>query len=199
MKSFLLIVATLASGIPLSAVAQTPAAPAKVAIIAFQDAVSQTNESLRDFAEIKRKYQPKQDEFKARGSQIDNLAKQLQAQAATLSAAQRDARAADIESKRKELDTDVQTVRKDFQAEVQDDFSKVASKVYDVLNDYARQHGYTMVLDIQQQNTPVLYSAKSNDITKQVVSAYNLKSGIAPPPAAAPAAATPHSTAPGSR
>lgn len=197
MKSFLLIVATLASGIPLSAVAQNPAAPAKVAIIAFQDAVSQTNESLRDFAEIKRKYQPKQDEFKARGSQIDNLAKQLQAQAATLSTAQRDARAADIESKRKELETDVQTVRKDFQAEVQDDFNKVAPKVYDVLNDYARQHGYTMVLDIQQQNTPVLYSAKANDITKQVVSAYNLKSGIAPPPAAAPA--TPRTAAPGSR
>jgi len=199
MKSFLVIVATLASGFALSAAAQTPAAPAKVAIIAFQDAVSQTNESLRDFAEIKRKYQPKQDEFKARGNQIDTLSKQLQAQAGTLSAAQRDARAAEIESKRKELDVDVQTVRKDFQAEVQDNFNAIAPKVYDVLNDYARQHGYIMVLDIQQQNTPVLYSAKGNDITKQVVSAYNLKSGIAAPAATPPAATTPHTATHGGR
>lgn len=197
MKSILVIVATLASGIALSAAAQTPAAPAKVAIISFQNAVSLTNEGMRDFAEIKRKYQPKEAEFKARGNEIDTLTKQLQTQAGTLSAAQRDARAAAIETKSKELEADVQTVRKDFQAEVQENFNSLAPKVYDVLNDYARQHGYTMVLDIQQQNTPVLYSVPGNDITKQVISAYNLKSGVAAPAAAPSTATTPHAATPG--
>ena len=67
----------------------------------------------------------------------------------------------------------------------------LASKVYDVLVSYAQQHGYTLVLDFSQQQNPILYALPTSDITKPVVEAYNLKSGIpAPPqPPAAPAGA----------
>ena len=60
-----------------------------------------------------------------------------------------------------------------------------------MLTDYAKQQGFTLVLDVQQQGTPVLYSAESTNITKQVIDAYNVKSGVPAPPAAPPAAPTP--------
>ena len=61
---------------------------------------------------------------------------------------------------------------------------------------YAEQQGYTLVLDYAQQQSPVLYAQPAADITKQVIEAYNVKSGVpAPPPqpaeTAAPAAPKP--------
>jgi outer membrane protein len=58
--------------------------------------------------------------------------------------------------------------------------------VYDVLQSYAELKGYTIVLDVSSQQQPVLYFATATNITKDIIDAYNTKSGIpAPPPAAA--------------
>ena len=62
-------------------------------------------------------------------------------------------------------------------------YNTLASKVYDVLTDYAQQHGYTLVLDVAQQQTPVLYATESTNITKAMIDAYNVKSGVPAPPA----------------
>ena len=72
MKRSLALIATLASGFALSAAAQTlpapaaaaPAGPAKIAVIAFQVAVAQTNEGQRDFADLQKKYAPKEAQLK---------------------------------------------------------------------------------------------------------------------------------------
>jgi outer membrane protein len=69
-------------------------------------------------------------------------------------------------------------------------FNGVASKVYEVLARYAQQQGFTLVLDVAQQQNPVLYANESTNITKQIVDAYNLSSGVPAPPAP-PATATP--------
>jgi outer membrane protein len=39
------------------------------------------------------------------------------------------------------------------------------------------------VLDVAQQQNPVLYAAESTNITKAVIDAYNVKSGVPAPPA----------------
>ena len=81
-------------------------------------------------------------------------------------------------------------------------YNKVATKVFDVLNEYAKQQGFTLVVDgsaSQQQSPVVLYASPSTDISKAIVEAYNLKSGVpAPPPQApdAPAAPKPATRAP---
>ena len=63
---------------------------------------------------------------------------------------------------------------------MQELYSSLASKVYDVLNDYVKkQGGFTLVLDFSQQQSPVLYAADSTNITKQIIDAYNVKSGVA--------------------
>lgn len=197
MKSSLAIVATLASGFVLSAAAQTTSAPAasagpaKIAVIAFQVAVAQTNEGQRDLADLEKKYQPKQAQLKQQSDEIDTLTKQLQSQASQLNDAEKASRAATIDTKRKQLDRDAQDAQNDFQQEMQDVLNTLASKVYDVLTDYAKQHGFTLVLDMQQQGTPVLYASDGSNITKQVIEAYNVKSGVPAPPAAPPSAPTP--------
>lgn len=194
MKRTFALVVMLASGMVLSAAAQTQAAPAaapaavpaKIAVVAFQLAVAQTNEGQRDFGDIQKKYAPKEAALKALSDEIDSLTKQLQTQAATLSQAEQASKAKVIDEKKKQLDRDSEDARNDFQADIQEMYNALASKVYDVMSSYAEQQGFTLVLDISQQQTPVLFSANGTNITKQVIDAYNLKSGVpAPPPTAA--------------
>ncbi len=206
MKRSMLFVTLLFSGSVLSLAAQTTAAPAtapasaaavpaNVAVIAFQAAVSQTNEFQRNFADLQKKFDPKRQQLKTLSDDIDNLTKQLQAQGDKLSDGERATRAKAIDDKKKLLQRDGEDAQNDFQQELQQTFAGVAAKVDEVLNSYAQQHGYTLVLDGgQQEAAVVLYSNPASDITKPIIDAYNLKSGVpAPPaqPAAAPAAKAP--------
>jgi outer membrane protein len=84
------------------------------------------------------------------------------------------------------LQRDAEDAQNDFQAEMQELYNGLASKVYDVLAGYSQQHGYTLVLDVAQQQNPVLYASESTNITKQIIDAYNLKSGVPAPPPGAP-------------
>ena len=200
MKRSLALIATLASGFVLSAAAQTttppaaaaaPAGPAKIAVIAFQVAVAQTNEGQRNFADLQKKYDPKRQQLKALSDEVDNLTKQLQAQGDKLSPAEQQSRAKAIDDKKKLLQRDEEDAQNDFQAEMQELYNGLASKVYDVLAGYSQQHGYTLVLDVAQQQNPVLYASESTNITKQIIDAYNLKSGVPAPPPGAPEPARP--------
>ncbi len=187
------------AGMALSASAQTPAAPVKIAVVAFQAAVAQTNEFQRSFADLQKKYTPKRDQLKELSDQIDSLKKQLQTQGSTLNEAERASRAKTIDDKQKQLQRSAEEAQNDFQQEMQGLYGTIASKVGEVLIAYSKQQGYSLVLDGGQQQVPVvLYANASTDITKALVDAYNVKSGVpAPPPqpaAAAPAPA-PHKPA----
>jgi len=197
MKRTYALIATLALGTVLSAAAQTtpaavaaPAGPVKVAVIAFQAAVSQTNEFQRNFGDLRKKFEPKMAQLKTMSDEIETLTKQLQAQGDKLSEADQAAKARVIEDKKKQAQRFSEDSQNDYQQQVQEVFNSVASKVGEVLVSYVQQQGYSMVLDAtqQQQQAPiVLYAAPSSDITRQVIEAYNVKSGV-PAPAAAPAA-----------
>ncbi|HEY3625301.1 MAG TPA: OmpH family outer membrane protein [Terracidiphilus sp.] len=214
MKQSLAIAVLMASGIVLGAAAQTPAesaaaAPAntpasstapsspKIAVIAFQVAVGQTNEFQRNFADLQKKYDPKRQQLKTLSDEVDNLTKQLQTQGDKLSDAERASRAKQVDDKKKQLQRDGEDASNDFQNEMQEMYQGLASKVYDVLSTYAQQHGYTLVLDVAQQQTPVLYAVDSTNITKPIIDAYNTKSGVPAPPQPAGGVTPPPVTTPG--
>ena len=215
MKRFALLTAVLASGFTLGAAAQTaatpaasppaaaaaPAGPQKVAVIEFQAAVTSTNEFQREFGDLQKKFEPQRTQLKSLSDEVDTLTKQLQSQSPNLSDAERASRAKSIDDKKKQAQRIAEDAQNDYQQAMQDSFGKVAQKLDDLLNSYAKEQGFTLVIDAteQQQQAPtVLYHTESSDITKAIVEAYNVKSGVpAPPPAApAPAAPTPHAAAP---
>ena len=181
---------------PAAAAAATPAGPAKIAVIAFQVAVGQTNEFQRSFADLQKKWDPKRQELKRLSDDIDASTKTLQTQGATLSDSERANRAKQIDDKKKQLDRSAEDAQNDFQQEMQDLYSGTASKVYDVLSTYAQQNGYTLVLDVAGQQTPILFALPSTDITKPVIDAYNVKSGVPAPPQGAPSAPAPAGVTP---
>lgn len=191
MKRLPLFALFLASAPAVMAFGQAAAAPksaavpvpmAKVAVIAFQAAVTQTNEFQRDAADLQKKYDPRRAQLKTLSNEIDTLTKQLQADDAKLTDAERVSRTRTIEEKKKQLDRDTQDAQSDFQTDMQQVINDVAQKVGALMSDYAEKHGYTLVLDAgNQQTQTVLYAADALDITREIIDAYNTKSGIPAP------------------
>jgi outer membrane protein len=203
MKRSFAVIFTLASGLVLSAAAQTssapaaPAGPAKVAVVEFQAAVGQTNEFQRNMADLQKKYEPKREQLKSMAEEIDGLEKALQAQGDKLSPAEQASRAKTIDDKKKQAQRFQEDAQNDLQGEMQETYNGVATKVFDVLTAYSQLQGFTLVLDrsqSQQQAPIVLYASDNTDITKAIIDAYNLKSGVPAPPAQ-PAAAAPRPAA----
>lgn len=174
---------------PTHAAAAAPAGEGKIGVIAFQVAVSQTNEFQRAFADLQKKWDPKRQELKKMSDDIDASTKALQTQGSTLSDAERASRTKQLDDKKKQFDRSAEDAQNDFQQELQELYSNTASKVYDVVSSYAKQNGYTLILDVAGQQTPILYAIPTTDITKAIIEAYNVKSGVPAPPPAAPAPA----------
>ena len=168
---------------PMPAGTAVPAAgPSKIAVIAFQQAVMATNEGQRGMAQLRTKYEPKQAALKTQNDEIESLKKQLQDAGSNLNEQERDSRVQTIDQKTKALQRQAEDDQNDFQSDMSTVYSGLAQKVYAVMDAYANSQGYTVVLDAsqQQQNTPspILWAAPNADITKAVIDAYNVKSGV---------------------
>jgi outer membrane protein len=190
MKHMLTAALMLASGFTLTAFAETPAAApaasAKIAVIALQAAVAQTNEGQRDLADLQKKFEPRTTALKALNGEIESLQKDLQAHAATLTDADRSSKAKVIDEKKKKLQREAEDLRNEGNEQLQQVLGELGKKFYDVMVDYAKQQGYTVVLDASEQQSPILYATDSANIGQTVIDLYNTKSGI---PAPAPPAA----------
>jgi outer membrane protein len=177
------------------------AIPAKIALIAFEQAVINTNEGQQALDAIKKKYQPQKAKLDTLSAEIDSLQKQLQAAPATLSDEERASRTKTIDTKSKQLQREGEDAQTAYNTDLQEAYGKVAQKVNTVLRSYVEVNGYTLLLDVSSQQSPVMWATPNTDITEAVINAYNASSGVAAPapsaPTAArrPAATTPH-TAP---
>ena len=143
MKHSIVLATLLVSGLALSAAAQTQTAPptTKIAVIAFQVAVAQTNEGQRNFADLQKKFQPKESQLKAQSDEIEGLTKQLKAQGASLSEEARATQARTIDEKKKKLDREAEDLRTEGGQEANQMYNTLASKVYDVLATYCPAAG----------------------------------------------------------
>ena len=184
--------------VSLTAVAQTarPAAPApagpaptKVGIINIELAIVGSNEGQRDFAALQKRFEPKQNELQTLNKEIEDLKKQLATQGDKLNDDARANLVKNIESKQKSLQRSAEDAQNDFQSQQKDLANQIGRKMLGVLDKYAKDNGYAVILDVSNPQSGVLWAGASTDVTKDIVDAYNVQSGVPAPPAA-PAAGT---------
>jgi len=93
-----------------------------------------------------------------------------------------------LDRKKNEYQEDVNTA----QGEMVNDIGR---KMMEVVNRYAQEHSYAVILDASSQNSAVLYAAKNVDVTQEVVRLYDQAH---PVKAAAPASGARPVVKPGS-
>jgi Skp family chaperone for outer membrane proteins len=176
-----------------TAPAPTPpqAIPAKIALVAFEQAVLATNEGQRAIQDIQTKYKPKKDQIDTLSAEVDSLKKQLQSAPATLPDAERATRLKSIDTKEKQVTREAEDAQNAYNAELQEAYGKLAPKVSAALKKYVSDNGYTILLDVSSQQSNVMWIGPNIDVTQAVVTAYNTSSGIAPPAPSTPSAPAP--------
>jgi Skp family chaperone for outer membrane proteins len=212
MNRTLVLVSALGAGLmTVAGMAQTPAAPApttppaskpaaeaapvtpqaipaKIALVAFEQAVFATNEGQRAVQDIQQKYKPKKDTIDTLSQEVESLKKQLQSAPATLSDAERATRLKTIDTKEKQLNRDAEDAQTAYNADLQEAYGKLAAKVSATLKKYVSDSGFTLLLDVSSQQSNVMWANQSTDVTQALVTAYNTSSGVAAPPPSAPSA-----------
>ncbi len=177
---------------PASAAAPTAAAPqaipAKVALIAFEQSVFATNEGQRTVQDVQKKYEPRKAQIDTLASEVDSLKKQLQGAPATLSDDEKQTRLKNIDTKEKQLNRDAEDAQQAYNTDLQEAYGKVAQKVSVTAKNYCQQSGFTLLLDVSNQASNVMWANGSTDVTQAVVDAYNKSSGVTAPPPSAPSA-----------
>jgi outer membrane protein len=167
------------------------AIPAKIALVAFEQAVLATNEGQRTIQDIQQKYKPKKDQIDTLSQEVDSLKKQLQSAPATLTDAERATRLKTIDTKEKQLNHEAEDAQTAYNTELQEAYGKIAPKVSVALKKYVSDNGYTLLLDVSSQQSNVMWIGPNIDVTQAVVAAYNASSGVAAPTPSAPAAPRP--------
>ncbi len=162
------------------------AIPAKIALIAFEQSVFATNEGQKAVEDVKKKYEPKKSQIDTLAQEVDSLKKQLQSAPATLTDEERASRLKNIDLKEKQLNRDAEDATAAYNADLQEAYGKLAQKVNLTMRKYVQDNGFTLLLDVSGQQSPVLWAVPQTDVTEAVINAYNVASGVAAPPPSAP-------------
>jgi len=185
---------------PGAAPAAAPSSGTKIGLINLEGAIYASNEGQRDFEALSKKLEPKQSELKGMNDELDALKKQLSAQGEKLNDDARGNLVRQVDAKQKVFDRTMQDARDDAQAQNGEIAQKILQKLGPVLVKYAQDNGYGAIIDTSKQwpDGPVIWNGGALDITRAIVEAYNLQSGVAAP-AAGSKPATPRSSGAGAK
>lgn len=189
--SLKVLTAALALTAASTGFAQAPAT--KVGIINIQQAMLSTKEGQKAAQELQTKFEPRRKEIEKRNAEIAALQDQFRKAQNTASEDQKTRLAREIDQKQKALQREGEDAEAEFDGERQRVLNDLGGRLMQVIDKYARDNGYTLILDVSSQQSPVLYFANGTDVTADIIKAYDTS---APAPGSTPAAKPPASMAP---
>lgn len=163
------------------------AAQSKVGIININAAIASTKDGQTAISALEGKFAPTKKDLEKKQQGIQQLQAQLQKGGTVLSDDQKRKLMTDIDVQTKSYNRDLEDASQELEQEQQKIFQNLGQKMLAIIDKYAKEKGYTLILDVSSQQTPVLYAASEVDITKDVIAAYDAGS----PAAAAPKPAAP--------
>jgi len=180
-----------AGGAPAAKPAAPAVAPTRIAIINIQQAILATGDGKKASAELQAKFNPRKSTLEKRNSDIQQMEDQLRKGSATMSEEAKARMTRDVETNQKSLQRDAQDLNDDVDQENGKLMNEIGTKMMQVIEQYATQNGYAVVLDVSNQQSPILWASASTEITGDIVRLYDQAhpAGSASAPAA-PAAPT---------
>ncbi|HEY4362738.1 MAG TPA: OmpH family outer membrane protein [Bryobacteraceae bacterium] len=154
--------------------------PAKIATIQWDAALLNTKDGKSAQADLEKRLGPKQQELQKREDDLRGLQEQLQRGGTTISDTKKADLQKQIESGTKSLQRDSQDFNDEAQAEERKVFVELSEKMQPVVKKFAIDNGYTLLINVSDQNSNVLWAADGLDITAAVIDAYDKTAPAAP-------------------
>jgi len=167
-------------------------AATKIAIINIQSAILNTKDGQKAAADVQAKFNPRKTELDKKRSEVEALQEQLRKGSATMSEEAQERLRKDIEAGNKEMTRRTQDMNDDLEQDQSRIMQDLGGKMMKIVEEYATQNAYAVVLDVSNPQTDVLWAAASTNITPDIVRLYDQAHPVAEltkTPAAAPAPA----------
>src|ERR1017187_6674451 len=177
-----------AATVPAAVASPPPAAPTRIATIFAQNAIVSTQEGQKAAAALAARYDPKRRDFESKQTALQALRDRLKRGAATMSAAAKGELNQTIDARYTEL----KRLGEDIQSQVDEEqgtlLQTLGDKLVQVIEQFARDNGLAVVLDVSAQQSSILWAGPSIDLTSEMVRLYDKgDSSAAAPPAVPPA------------
>jgi outer membrane protein len=158
----------------------------KVAAVDFERAVVQCAEGKKASDKFNGAVQAKQTELAQRQKDIDDSTKKLQNGARTLSDAAKTELQKDIDKKTTELQRLNEDAQKELEMMRDELLRPIAQRATALLNAMAEQSGYTMVIDVSNPQSNVVFVNQKFDITEDLIKRIDAEAAKAPAASEAP-------------
>ena len=165
----------------------------KTGVINIRQAIASTSEGKQAGAELQSQFAARQTELEGLNKQINDLRQRLDTGRGKISDEEQTRLTRQGEVMARQLQRKQDEYQEDVNAAQGEVFDRIGRKMVDVLDRYARENSYVIILDSSAQNTPILFASTNIDVTQDIIrlydGAYPVKAGSAAPakPAAKPA------------
>jgi len=170
--------------------------PTKVGVINLQSAIVSTKDGQKAANDIQVRFNPKKADLDKRQSDIAQLQDQLNRGRNTLSEEARQKLVREIDQKTKSLNRDTEDARAELDQAEQKIMNDLGSRIVAVIDKYAKDNGYAMILDVSSPQTPVMFASNSIDVTRDIIELYDKN---APAPASGTGTSTSGIVAPAAK
>src|SRR5215813_8604406 len=170
----------LAFLLPIAAFAQ---GTHKVGTLSVLRAIGECTEGKAAMADFQRQVDAKQEELQRKNTEIQGLQKQLQDQQRTLNDESRTALSKTIESKNTDLQRATEDARKEFTDKQNEIFNRIGSKLMPVLQQYAKENNFAVIVDSSSQTSQLVYADPAIDITDDLIKRFDAAQPGSVPPA----------------
>ena len=172
----------------LAAMTAFAQAPTKVGVINIQAALIGTKDGKKAAQDLETKRAPKTKELEKKQGDIRALQDSLNRGGNAMAEAAKAELVRNIDTKTKAFNRDLEDAQAEWDQEQQKVLQDLGQKIMVVIDKYAKDHQFSLILDVSNPNTPVLYASSAIDITQEIVDLYDKNAGTLP---SAPAQGTP--------
>jgi Skp family chaperone for outer membrane proteins len=162
-------------------------AQGKIGVINLSAAIGGTAEGKKAITDLENKFAPRKQELQQLQQEIQELQERIAKQSPTLSDEEQQRLARDLEDKQRIFKRSADDAQSDYNADTEDSVRRIGKKMVGVINDYAQQNGFALVIDDAQ--VPIYYASKEIEISADIVKRYDAAypiAAVAPKPAATP-------------
>lgn len=143
----------------------------KVGTVDMQKALQQVEAGKKAKSQLEKEFNAKKKELQTEEASIKKMGEEFKKQAAVMNEDARMKKQGEIQERIMKFQETTARSQQEIQMKERELTQPIISKLRSVIGDLAKSKGYTVVLE-KNENT-VLYSLDKDDLTEEVISAYN--------------------------
>jgi outer membrane protein len=148
-------------------------APQKVGVIQIQSAMVSTKDGQKAVQDLNTRLQPRKAALDQKAAEIRELQNRLQRGGVAMSETAKQDLTRQIDAKTKNYNREMQDAQDEYEQENRKLLQELSGRMTSVIDQYAADHGFAVILDVSNPNTPVMYVSNTVDVTRDIIDLYD--------------------------